>query len=72
MKVVWLSALYIGHLVLVSVKRLSQPQGHSAAGRIKDYVIEKSQWHHREWNLRPSDLQRSAPFIFSTVLNVRI
>jgi hypothetical protein len=41
MKVLILSALRIGHLnpqeiflVLISVKRLSRPQGHSAAGRI--------------------------------------
>jgi hypothetical protein len=52
MKVVRLSALRTGRLypqelflVLISVKRLSQPQGHSAAGRV---VNEKFQWHHRK------------------------
>jgi len=26
----------------------------------KDYVTEKFQWHHREWNQGPAGLQRSA------------
>ena len=34
--------------------RLSQPQGHSAAGRIMS--MKKTQWHHRESNPRPSGL----------------
>jgi hypothetical protein len=34
--------------------RLSQPQNHSAAGRIMS--MKKIQWHHRESNLRPSGL----------------
>ena len=29
----------------------------------KDYVKEKFQWHHRESNPRPSELQRSAPTV---------
>ena len=37
-------------------QRLTQPQGHSAAGRI--YVNGKFQSHHRELNPRPSGLQR--------------
>ena len=35
--------------------RLSQPQGHSAAGRIMS-MKKKIQWHHQESNPRPSGL----------------
>jgi hypothetical protein len=56
--VVMLSALRTGriyhqeiHLVLISVKRLSRPQGHSAIRRI--YVNEK--FHDTMWN-RTRDL----------------
>ena len=38
-------------------QRLSQPQGHSATGRIMS--MKKIQCHHRESNPRPSSLQRS-------------
>jgi hypothetical protein len=39
-------------LVLISVKRLSRPQGHSAAGRIMSG--EKFRWHHRRLKSRTS------------------
>jgi hypothetical protein len=41
-------------LVLISVKRLSRPQGHSAIRRI--YVNENFQLLHLGSNQRPSDL----------------
>ena len=65
MKAVRLSALRIGRLYSPGnipgthfCQRLSQPQGHSAAGRIMS--MKKIQWHHRESKPRPSDLWRSA------------
>jgi len=64
-KMVRLSALRTGRLYLPGdisgtycCKRLSRPQGHSAAVRI---VNKKFQWHDGESNLRPSGLWRSAP-----------
>jgi hypothetical protein len=58
------SALHICHLypsgnILGTrfCKTLIRIQGHCAAGRV---VNEKSQWHHRELNLQPSDLYSSA------------
>jgi hypothetical protein len=41
-------------LVLISVKRLSRPQGHSATDRIMS--MKKIHWRHRESNPRPSGL----------------